>query len=199
MWVVTCGTMRLTRCLPSAHLPKKRKPSGPTWAPSRQSKLRFYPHDPCPSHQTLNITALTLSLCQSQRLVQRRDNKTITFSLLTFHTYTYGELPVLPRKFELRTQIEEEEEMKTLISLWIGGALSLPLHDQLLSSNSEQCQSRSSKSATWRRARPSTRSGSAWSRSEPRCSTQMVWCVGLWFPKLSMDIIIILVFLGFEI
>lgn len=90
--------------------------------------------------------------------------------------------------------------MKTLISLWIGGALSLPLHDRLLSSNSEQCQSRSLKSATWPRARPSTRSGSAWSRSEPRCSTQMVWCVGLWFPKLSMDIIIIiLVFLGFEI
>lgn len=67
--------------------------------------------------------------------------------------------------------------METLISLWIGEPFFRlpPLHDRILSSNSEQCQLPSSRSATWRPARRSTRSESAWSRSEPRCWTRMVW------------------------
>lgn len=100
--------MRLTRCLPFSTPPQKKAkwtdvgPDPPveiTLLPSRPM-----PKSPISSHHSSH------SLCQSQRLVQRRDHKTTTFSLLTFHTYTYGELPVLPRKFELRIQIEEEEE-----------------------------------------------------------------------------------------
>lgn len=67
--------------------PKKKKPSGPTWAPSRQSKLRFYPHDPCPSHQPLHITALTLSLPISETRSEARpqNHHLLPFNLSHLH------------------------------------------------------------------------------------------------------------------